>query len=101
MPITKSAKKNLRKNKKRRILNLKRKKKIKELLKKFKLALLEKKLEEMKKILPLLYKAIDKAAKKNVIKENKAARMKSKIAKILLKLERETKKESSQGLSQA
>lgn len=37
--------------------------------------------DKAKEILPLAYKAIDKAAKKNIFHDNKAARLKSKIAK--------------------
>jgi len=86
MPKTKSAKKALRKSKKRRIENLKRKEKIKKLKKEIKSLLKENKIEEAKKLLPLFYKAIDKAVKKGTIKEGKASREKSKIAKIFSKL---------------
>lgn len=37
------------------------------------------------KLLPKLYKALDKAAKTNVIKENKASRLKSRITKLVRK----------------
>ena len=86
MPKTKSAKKALRKSEKRRIENLKRKEKIKKLKKEIKKLVKENKIEEAKKLLPLFYKAIDKAVKKGMIKEGKASREKSKIAKILSKL---------------
>jgi len=89
MPIKKSAKKNLRKAEKRRIRNLLKKRKIKELTKEIKKFLGEGKIEEAKKILPSLYKALDKAAKTGVIKENTAARKKSRIAKLLAKFERQ------------
>jgi small subunit ribosomal protein S20 len=85
MPITKSAKKALRQNIKRRQRNLRRKSKIKELQKEFKNLLLEKKVEEAKKLLPSLYKAIDKAAKAGTIKKNTASRKKSRLAKSLQK----------------
>jgi len=45
----------------------------------------QKKIKEAKELLPKIYKALDKAAKTGVIKENKAARKKSKIAKLLNK----------------
>jgi len=41
----------------------------------------EKKAKAAAEILPNVYQAIDKAAKKGVIKSNTAARMKSRIAK--------------------
>jgi len=89
MPITKSAKKALRKNKKRRIENLKIKEKIKKLKKEIKKLLIERKVEEAKKILPLFYKTVDKAAKRGTIKKGKADREKSKIAGLLSKLSQE------------
>jgi len=42
--------------------------------------------EEAKKILPQVYKLIDKAAKVGVIKKNTAARKKSKIAKLIFQI---------------
>jgi small subunit ribosomal protein S20 len=85
MPRTRSAKKALRKSEKRRIENLRRKEKIKKLKKEIKKLIQENKIEEAKKILPLFYKAVDKAAKRGTIKEGKANREKSKIARILSK----------------
>jgi small subunit ribosomal protein S20 len=86
MPKTKSAKKSLRKSEKRRIENLRIKERIKKLKKEIKKLIQENKIEEGKKILPLFYKALDKAAKRGTIKKGKADREKSKIAKILSKL---------------
>ena len=86
MPKTKSAKKALRKSQKRRIENLKIKEKIKKLKKEIKKLVKEKKIEEAKKLLPLFYKTLDKAAKRGTIKEGKADREKSKITRILSKL---------------
>jgi len=42
--------------------------------------------EELKGLLPVIYKAFDKAAKVGVIKKNTAARRKSLVAKKLGKL---------------
>jgi len=86
MPKTKSAKKSLRKSRKRRIENLKIKEKIKKIKKEIKKLVQENRAEEAKKLLPLFYKALDKAAKRGTIKEGKANREKSKIAKLLSKL---------------
>jgi small subunit ribosomal protein S20 len=88
MPITKSAKKELRKSEKRRIRNLKRKQEIKKLLKEAKKLVSGKKVEEAKKLLPKIYKILDKAAKVGIIKKNAASRKKSKIAKLILKSEK-------------
>lgn len=83
MPITKSAKKALRQSKKRKRLNLARMNKMKQLIKKIRKLCLENKKEEAKKLLPEVYQAIDKAAKRGVIKKNTAARKKSKMTTLL------------------
>jgi len=87
MPIIKSAKKALRKSLKRRKINTQKKEKIKKLLKKVRNLILEKKVEEAKKLLPQVFKVLDKAAKTGLIKKNTAARKKSRIAKLLNKPE--------------
>lgn len=85
MPITKSAKKALRQNARRRIRNLVYKKKMKKLIKEMRSLVAGKKIEEAKKILPRVYKILDKAAKVNVIKKNTADRKKSRITKLINK----------------
>ena len=85
MPITTSAKKALRQNVRGKIRNLKRKNAMKAMVKQTrKLASAQKK-EEAIKLLPKLYKAIDKAAKRGIIKKNAAARKKSRLTRLLLK----------------
>jgi len=86
MPITKSAKKALRQSQKRRIINIKKKKKIKNLIKQVRSLALQKKTDEAKKLLPQLYKALDKAAKTELTKKNTAARKKSRISKLINKI---------------
>ncbi|MFZ3074314.1 MAG: 30S ribosomal protein S20 [Minisyncoccales bacterium] len=85
MPIIKSAKKALRQNAKRRIANKVRKQKIKTVLKETRVLASAKKIEDAKKNLPAIFKALDKAAKTGTIKPNTAARKKSRIAKLLAK----------------
>lgn len=85
MSITKSAKKAFRKNIKRRKKNIQRKKKIKALIKEMKSLLIQKKIEEAQKLLPLVYKSLDKTAKGKTIKKNTASRKKSRIAKMINK----------------
>lgn len=85
MPITKSAKKALRQSKKRRTRNLVYINKMKRLVKEARTLVSQKKTEEAKKILPQVYKILDKAAKVGIIKKNAAARKKSRIAKAILK----------------
>ena len=48
--------------------------------------LLEKNKNEAEKLLPIVYKTFDKAAKINLIKKNKANRKKSRITKLISKI---------------
>ena len=84
-PITKSAKKALRQSLRRRKRNLRRKNTMKDIIKRIRKLAAEKKIKEAKQLLPLAYKAIDKAAKTGVIKKNTAARKKSRLTKNLQK----------------
>jgi small subunit ribosomal protein S20 len=81
MPITKSAKKALCQNEKRAARNRAYKNKMKALIKKIRTLALAKKTEEAKKLLPEVYKILDKSAKENIIKKNTASRQKSRLAK--------------------
>jgi len=80
MPIIKSAKKALRQNIKRRVQNSIKKGGLKSSLKKIRELISQKKNEEAKKLLPQIYKALDKAGKTGLIKKNTASRKKSRIA---------------------
>lgn len=82
-PITKSAKKSLRQSERRRIKNRQEKEKLKKLLKEVKSLIIQKEVSEAKKLLPQVYRALDKAAKTGLIKKNTAARKKSRIAKMM------------------
>lgn len=75
MPVTKQAKKKLRKDKRREKQNLKVKAAFKKAVKNTKKSPTLKKLSTASKI-------VDKAAKKGIIHKNKAARIKSRIAKL-------------------
>jgi len=81
MAITKSAKKAIRQNERRKAINIIYKNKIKILSKEVKNLVLAKKINEAKTLLPKLYQAFDKAAKVGVIKKNNASRKKSRITK--------------------
>ena len=85
MPIIKSAKKALRKSQKRRVVNAAKTRKLKNLLKEVRSLVAEKKIEEAKKLLPQVYKVLDKAAKTKLIKKNTASRKKSRISKLITK----------------
>ena len=45
----------------------------------------QKKIEEAKKLLPQVYKVLDKAAKTRLVKKNTASRKKSRITKLITK----------------
>lgn len=85
MPITKSAKKALRQSLKRRGRNIQKKTKVKSLVKEVRNLISQKKIEEAKKLLPQIYKILDKAAKTGLIKRNAATRKKSRITKLINK----------------
>ncbi len=82
MPIIKSAKKRLKQSKKRKALNSGYKKRMKEIVKEIKDLSVEGKKKEAAKLLPKAHKAIDKAAKRGVIKKNTASRKKSRLTKL-------------------
>ena len=81
MANTRSAKKAERAALRRRLFNARRKKTIKDAVKEIGKLIGLKEANESVGALPGVYKAIDKAAKRGVIKKNTAARMKSRIAK--------------------
>ncbi len=85
MPIIKSAKKALRQSLKRREFNLSRKTAMKNVMRKIKKLKTEKKEEEAQKLIPQMYKTIDKAAKRGVIKKRAASRKKSRLVKLIRK----------------
>ncbi|HEY4496877.1 MAG TPA: 30S ribosomal protein S20 [Candidatus Paceibacterota bacterium] len=79
MPITKSAEKALRQNIRRREMNLNRKKKLKSTIKDYQKSVSSNNIDDAKTKLPAVYQALDKAAKKGLIKKNKANRLKSRL----------------------
>ncbi len=83
MPITQSAKKAFRQTTRRRARNISKKEAVKKAVKQYKKSLAEKKTDQARQQLALVYKALDKAAKTNVIKKNKAGRLKSRLTKLL------------------
>ena len=87
MPITKSAKKALRQSLRRRVRNLQKMRKLKNLLKEVKNLVSQKKIEGAKKLLPQVYELLDKAAKTGLIKKNTASRKKSRMARLISRIE--------------
>ncbi|MFA4995761.1 MAG: 30S ribosomal protein S20 [Patescibacteria group bacterium] len=86
MPVTKSAKKALKTDIRRKLENDLVRSKIKGALKGAKISIAKKESDVAEKI-QSLYHELDLAAKKNVIHRNKAARLKSRIAKSASKAE--------------
>lgn len=83
MPIIKSAKKRVKQAEKRRQRNFPIRSSMKTHIKKVLLLAKEGKKDEAQKELPVTYKIIDTAAKKNIIHINNAARKKSRLAKAI------------------
>lgn len=81
MPITKGAEKANRQSKKKRVFNLRRKNVLSDVVKSVNKAVEAKDAEKAKSLLPKAYQAIDKAAKRGVIKDNTASRKKSRLTK--------------------
>lgn len=85
MAITKNAKKAVRTSERKRVYNLRRTTAMREVVKSVKKAAAAANTEEAKALLPKAYKAIDKAAKRGVIKANTAARKKSRLVAAIKK----------------
>jgi len=83
MAITQSAKKSIRQSARRKVQNIVYKDKIKALVKQVRALVSAKKTEEAKKLLPEIYRALDKAAKVGVTKKNNASRRKSRLTKLV------------------
>lgn len=82
MPIIKSAKKAIRVSARKKAINDRRKRSMKEVIKKIeKLSKTDK--AEATKMLSSAYQAIDKAAKRGVIKKNNASRKKSRLTRLV------------------
>ncbi len=79
MAITKGAKKAIRVSKRKKVFNDRRQRAMKDIVKDVKKLVVAGKKEEALSKLSAAYKAIDKAAKRGVIKKNTAARKKSRL----------------------
>ena len=85
MPRRKSSVKKTRADKKKHLRNLRIKRQLKDILKKFQALVLAKNNAEAKVLLQKAYAQLDKAAKKQVIHPRTASRKKSRLALSLLK----------------
>lgn len=85
MALTKSAKNAHRKSVRRKLQNSYKKKALKDVVKKVADLVSEKKVKDAQKLIPQVYKLLDKAAKTGIIKKNTASRQKSRISKSLIR----------------
>jgi small subunit ribosomal protein S20 len=85
MPITTSAKKALRVSARKKLVNDRRHGEMKSSIKKLKKLVSDKKIKEAREFFKTAQKAIDKAAKRGIIKPNAAARRKSRLSKLVKK----------------
>ena len=92
MPRRRTSLKTKRKDKKRRLRNIRIKRELKKTIKQFRSYLSKNDADEAKKFLSRVFSKLDKAAKKGIIKKNTAARKKSRLSLNLLKIAQPDKK---------
>ena len=85
MAITKSAKKRIKSDANKRVFNLRRLRSMREQIKSFTQAVHSGDTAAAESQMSEVYKALDKAAKRGVIKANAASRKKSRLSKMLQK----------------
>ena len=86
MPNTRSAKKRVRQNERRRAINRRNLSRMRTEVKKFRTLLGDKNVEEARKVLPQVHAIIDRSVGKGVIHLNTAARYKSRLTRHLNEL---------------
>jgi small subunit ribosomal protein S20 len=85
MPITKGAEKAHRASLRKRVFNVRRNRAMNEMVKTVRTHLKAGDTKAAETAMPAAYKAIDKAAKRGIIKPNTAARKKSRLAAAITK----------------
>jgi small subunit ribosomal protein S20 len=85
MAITRGAKKAVRSSERKRVYNIRTTSAMRDVVKDIKKAIVAGNGAEAKTMLPAAYKAIDKAAKRGVIKDNTADRKKSRLSAAIKK----------------
>ncbi|MGB0925117.1 MAG: 30S ribosomal protein S20 [Minisyncoccia bacterium] len=83
MPIIKAQKKSVRQSAKRKVFNDRRRRTMRDAVKAIKAFVAGNDAKSASESLPTAYKAIDKAAKRGVIKANTASRKKSQLSRII------------------
>jgi ribosomal protein S20 len=91
MAITKGAKKATRSSARKRVYNVRRKRVLHDAVQDLKKQLQAGKSDEARNLVPAAYKAIDKAAKRGVIKAHTAARKKSRLMASIKRTEEKKK----------
>jgi small subunit ribosomal protein S20 len=86
MAITKNAKRGVRVSEKKRVVNDRLRRTMKEAVKTVRKEVLAKDVKAIKTDLSLAFKALDKAAKRGTIKKGQADRKKSRLSKAVAKL---------------
>ena len=86
MAVTSSAKKAHKSSLNKQVFNLRRKRTMKSVIKNIRSLVSDKKKGEAMSLLPKAYKALDKAAKRGVIKKNTASRTKSRLSAAIKKI---------------
>ena len=92
MPNLKTSIKDLRQNRRRKVYNNRLRNRIKKSIKKQNSLVQEEKNTDAQKNIKNVYKVLDKAARKNIIKKGKADRVKSRLTKNLNKLSQDNVK---------
>ncbi|MEN9852390.1 MAG: hypothetical protein RI996_333 [Candidatus Parcubacteria bacterium] len=85
MAISKSAKLAINKSERNKVVNDRRKKTMRETVKAVRTLIVKKDVATAEKSLSAAFKALDKAAKRGVIKKNQASRKKSRLALAIAK----------------
>ncbi len=85
MPITKGAEKANRASLRKRVFNVRRNRAMNEVVKNVRKMITDKKIDEAEALMPTAYKAIDKAAKRGIIKGNTADRKKSRLVAAIMR----------------
>ncbi len=86
MPITTGAKKAHRASLRKRVFNVRRRRTMNDAVKKIRTLIAAGNAKEAEALVPTVYKEIDKAAKRGIIKDNTAARKKSRLIAAIKKV---------------
>ncbi len=86
MATSKSAKKSYKQADRRRVFNLRVLRSLKKVMKEAKSLIIKKDKKAVEAVMPTVYKAIDKATKRGILKKNNASRKKSRLMTAIAKI---------------